>query len=119
MIRDGRPITPPVTSSILESITRASQLDLLEEITDKPVVPAMKWFFRPNASLVLEQRDIDRTELYAAEEAFLCGSSYEVQPILSIDRLDVGTGKMGELTGGCSSAISMSCMANPTSTPPG
>jgi hypothetical protein len=58
MIRDGRPITPPVTSSILESITRASLIDLLEEITGKPV----------------EQRDIDRTELYAAEEAFLCGS---------------------------------------------
>ena len=82
MVRNGRPITPPVTSSILESITRASLIDLLEEITGKPV----------------EQRDIDRTELYAADEAFLCGSSYEVQPILSIDRLDVGTGKMGELT---------------------
>lgn len=82
MIRNGRAVTPNVTSSILESITRASLIDLLEEMTGKAV----------------EQRDIDRTELYDAQEAFLCGSSYEVQPILSVDRLDVGTGKVGDLT---------------------
>lgn len=82
MIRNGRAVTPNVTSSILESITRATLIDLLQEMTGQEV----------------EQRDIDRTELYAAEEAFLCGSSYEVQPILSIDRLDVGTGQMGEVT---------------------
>ena len=82
MIRNGRPVTPNVTSSILESITRATLIDLLQEMTGREV----------------EQRDIDRTELYDAEEAFLCGSSYEVQPILSIDRLDVGTGQVGALT---------------------
>ena len=76
MIRHGRAVTPGVTSSILESITRATLMDLLEEMTGHKV----------------EERDIDRTELYDAEEAFLCGSSYEVQPILSIDRLKVGTG---------------------------
>ncbi len=44
------------------------------------------------------ERDIGRTELYAAEETFFCGSGYEVQPILTIDRQPVGTGKPGELT---------------------
>ncbi len=82
MIRHGRAVTPGVTSSILESITRATLIDLLEEMTGHKV----------------EERDIDRTELYDAEEAFLCGSSYEVQPILSIDRLKVGTGEVGTLT---------------------
>jgi branched-chain amino acid aminotransferase len=82
MIRNGRAVTPNVTSSILESITRATLIDLLEEMTGKPV----------------EQREVDRTELYDAEEAFLCGSSYEVQPLLSIDRHEVGTGKVGALT---------------------
>jgi branched-chain amino acid aminotransferase len=82
MIRNGRAVTPGLTSSILESITRASLMELLEEMTGKPV----------------EEREIDRTELYDAEEAFLCGSSYEVQPILSVDRLAVGTGEMGTLT---------------------
>jgi branched-chain amino acid aminotransferase len=45
-----------------------------------------------------EERDISRTELYAAQETFYCGSGYEIQPILSIDRQPVGTGKPGELT---------------------
>jgi len=44
------------------------------------------------------ERDIDRTELYAAEETFFCGSGYEIQPILSIDRQPVGTGAPGALT---------------------
>lgn len=82
MIRNGRAVTPAVTSSILESITRATLIDLLEEQTGRPV----------------EQRDIDRTELYDAEEAFLCGSGHEIEPILSADRHKVGTGQVGVQT---------------------
>ena len=82
MVRDGRPITPGVTSSILESVTRATVMQLLEEITGHTTV----------------ERDIDRTEVYAADEAFFCGSGQEIQPILSLDRLPIGTGQPGSLT---------------------
>ena len=82
MIRNGRPVTPAVTSSILESITRATLIDLLQELTGQQT----------------EERDIDRTEVYDAEEAFLCGSGHEIEPILSVDRHKVGTGQVGELT---------------------
>ena len=45
-----------------------------------------------------QERDIARTELYAAQEAFFCGSGGEIQPILSIDRLPVGKGEVGPVT---------------------
>jgi branched-chain amino acid aminotransferase len=51
------------------------------------------------------ERDIDRTELYVAEEAFFCGSGYEITPILSIDRFGLGAGgDVGPVTKRISSA---------------
>src|SRR5262249_56941600 len=43
------------------------------------------------------EREIDRTELYVADEAFFCGSGYEVTPIVSIDRFPLGDGRVGPL----------------------
>ena len=42
-------------------------------------------------------RDIDRSELPAAEEAFYCGTAWEVTPVVEIDRLPVGDGKVGPI----------------------
>ncbi len=81
MVRDGVPITPHTSSDILESITRATVLQLLEEMG----TPAV-------------ERDIDRSELVAADEAFFCGTAWEVTPITSIDKLAVGTGAVGPIT---------------------
>src|SRR5437899_3156006 len=78
MVRKGRLVTPPVTADILESITRAT---LIEEIC-------------PNVlGLPVVEREIDRTELYVADEAFFCGSGYEITPIVSIDRFPLGDGE--------------------------
>lgn len=82
MVRDGVPVTPSVTSGILESLTRKALISL----------------FREKFGLTTIEREIDRTELYAAEEAFLCGSGAEIQPVISVDRLPVGTGSPGSLT---------------------
>lgn len=82
MIRRGVVVTPPTTAGILESITRETLLQLIHEELRVPV----------------EVRDIDRTEVYLAEEAFLCGTAYEVTPINSIDRLPLGEGKPGPVT---------------------
>lgn len=82
MVRDGRLITPSLTSSVLESVTRDTVLTLYRELTGE----------------VAEQRDVDRSELYFADEAFICGTGQEILPVTSIDRLPVGDGVPGPLT---------------------
>jgi branched-chain amino acid aminotransferase len=83
MVRKGKLVTPPVTSDILESITRAT---LIEAIA--PDVLGMD----------VVEREIARTELYVAEEAFFCGSGYEITPIVAIDRFPLGDGHVGPIT---------------------
>lgn len=79
IVRDGVAITPPVTAGILESITRTVVKELLEKELGVPVV----------------ERDMDRTELYLADEAFICGTGAEIQAIGSIDRYRIGDGQAG------------------------
>lgn len=81
IVRDGVLITTTVTSSVLESITRATLLELAG-----------------NEKVEVLEREIDRTELYLADEVFLCGSSAEVTPITSVDRMPVGKGDPGPVT---------------------
>jgi branched-chain amino acid aminotransferase len=82
LVRDGKIITPSATSGILESITRETVMQLAREALNIPVV----------------ERDVDRTELYAAEEAFFCGTGIEVVPIVTIDRMKLGDGKPGAIS---------------------
>lgn len=82
MVRKGKVVTPPVTSDILESITRSTLIESL--------CPAL--------GMDVVERDIARTELYVADEAFFCGSGYEITPILSVDRFPLGDGKLGPVT---------------------
>ncbi len=79
IVRDGVAITPPVSAGILESITREVVRQLLEQDMEVPVV----------------ERDVDRTELYVADEAFICGTAVELQAIGSVDKYKVGTGETG------------------------
>lgn len=81
MLRDGVLVTPPGTSSVLESITRDTLLTIACDI-----------------GMATAVRPIDRTELYLASELFLCGSSAEIIPLTSIDRFTVGEGTMGQET---------------------
>lgn len=82
LVRDGVAITPTVTSGILESITRSTVIDLLEQELSVPVL----------------EREVDRTELYLPEEAFFCGTAMEITPVLSVDRYPVGAGEVGDIT---------------------
>lgn len=82
ILRDGTLITPPVTSGILESITRDSLIQLARTELHVDVI----------------EREIDRTELYVADEVFFCGSGAEITPILSIDHYQVGDGNAGRIT---------------------
>lgn len=69
MVKNGKLITPAFTDSVLESITRDSIIKIAKSM-----------------GYEVEERSIDRTELYVADEAFLCGSAMEVTPVLSIDK---------------------------------
>ncbi|MBT6207912.1 MAG: branched-chain-amino-acid transaminase [Francisellaceae bacterium] len=81
LIRNGNLITPSITSGILESITRDSILEIAETL-----------------KLNFETRDVDRTELYIADEIFYCGTGQEIMPILSVDKMLAGDGMPGKIT---------------------
>jgi branched-chain amino acid aminotransferase len=82
LVRDGKLVTPPITSDVLEGITRQVVLQLARERLD----------------LMAVERPIDRTELYVADEVFFCGTGVEVKPIIEIDRRTVGSGEAGPIS---------------------
>ena len=82
MIRGNQLITPRLTDSVLESITRDTVIKLAVE----------------ELGMEFVERTIDRTEVYMADEAFLCGSAMEVTPIYTVDKYAIGTGEQGPKT---------------------
>ena len=81
MVVNGTLVTPMLTDSVLESITRDTIIKLAKA-----------------AGIPVAERTVDRTELYTCDEAFLCGSAMEVTPVLSIDKYVVGNGDAGKIT---------------------
>jgi len=82
LVRDGVAITPPITANILEGITRRTVIQLLQEELGVEVV----------------ERNIDRTELYICDEAFSCGTGYQVAAVTRVDYRNIGNGLMGPVT---------------------
>jgi branched-chain amino acid aminotransferase len=80
VVRDGVAITPPVTDDILEGVTRKAIMELLK-----------------NEGVAVEVRSIDRSELYIADEMFLCGTGVQISPVVEIDHRPVGTGGVGPI----------------------
>lgn len=82
IVRDGVAITPPVTESSLESITQASLLALLSD----------------ELKISVQERVVDRTDLYTADEIFLCGTSMEVGAVSEVDDYGIGGSAPGPIT---------------------
>ena len=82
MVKGGVLITPPVTDNILEGITRGRLMEIARDDLGIPV----------------EERGIDRTELYVADEVFLCGTGAQISPVIEIDRRPIGSGRPGQVT---------------------
>jgi len=82
IVRKGVVCTPPITENILEGITRRTVMMLL----------------RDDLGLEVAERQIDRTEVYLAEEAFFCGTGVQIAAITKVDYRPVGTGKLGPIT---------------------
>ena len=81
LIIDGKLVTTTTTSEILTGVTRNTILTLAKE----------------ELGLEVEERIIDRSELYCAQEAFFSGTGAQIAPITSIDRRNIGDGKVGKL----------------------
>ncbi|WP_328552703.1 MULTISPECIES: branched-chain amino acid transaminase [unclassified Streptomyces] len=81
LVRDGVVSTPSTTSGILESLTRDTSITLLRELGHTVV-----------------EREVDRTELYLADEVFFMGTGWEILPVTTVDGLQVGDGTAGPLT---------------------
>lgn len=81
IVKDGAISTPTVASNILNGITRDTVVNLIHEY-----------------QMPFGERVIARGELYTCDEAFFTGTAAEIAPILSIDRIVVGSGKPGPMT---------------------
>ena len=53
---------------------------------------------RDDLGIPIVERSIDRTELYTADEVFLCGTGAQISPVIEIDRRPIGSGRPGSIT---------------------
>lgn len=80
MIRDGVAITPPVSDDLLEGVTRKALMELMA-----------------NEGIPVLERSIDRSELYVADEIFVCGTGVQISPVIEVDHRPVGSGEVGPI----------------------
>ncbi len=81
LVNNGKLITPPLGASILPGITRDSVIQIAREL-----------------GIEVIETSIQRSALYLADELFFTGTAAEISPIRSVDRIEIGTGKRGEIT---------------------
>jgi branched-chain amino acid aminotransferase len=81
LVRDDRLVTPRITDAILEGVTRHTVIGIGAEL-----------------GVPVEEREVDATELYVAQELFFAGTNMEVQPITEIDGYRLGGGRIGPIT---------------------
>ncbi len=80
VVRDGVALTPPVSDDLLEGVTRKAIMELLD-----------------NEGITVLERSIDRSELYVADEMFLCGTGVQVSSVVEVDHRPVGSGQIGPI----------------------
>lgn len=81
VVSEGKLLTPSTTDDILIGITRNAVAELARDL-----------------GVSLESRSIDRTELFSADEVFLCGTGVQIAPVTEIDFRTIGSGAMGPVT---------------------
>jgi branched-chain amino acid aminotransferase len=82
LISEGKLITPPPSDNILVGITRDTVMKLAKNELGIDTI----------------ERQVDRSELYVAEECFFTGTAANIAPILEIDHRPIGTGEIGKTT---------------------
>jgi branched-chain amino acid aminotransferase len=82
IVRDGVLYTPPVSASILPGITRDSVMTLAQDM-----------------GIPVREQDLPRELLYVADEVFFAGTAVEITPVRSVDKIPIGAGARGPVTG--------------------
>ena len=82
LVEGGTLVTPAPSENILLGITRATVMQLAREELGIPTV----------------ERQVDRSELFTADECFLTGTAAEITPVVEVDRRPVGSGHVGPVT---------------------
>jgi len=81
MVKDNCLFTPPQSASILAGITRDSVIKLARAM-----------------GFAIHEQALSREALYLADELFFTGTAAEITPIRSVDDIDIGNGRRGEIT---------------------
>ena len=82
LVIDGELVTPAPTENILLGITRDTVIELA----------------RRELGCITRERQIDRTEIYVADEIFMCGTGAQIAPVISVDHRPVGNGRIGPIS---------------------
>ena len=82
LVADGKLVTPPPSDNILLGITRSTAIQLAQAELGRETV----------------ERQIDRSELYTADECFMTGTAAEITPVVEVDRRPIGSGQIGKVT---------------------
>ena len=82
VVSDGTLYTPPIDGTLLPGITRSTVLALAADL-----------------GISVHVQPMAREVLYTCDEIFLSGTASEITPVRSVDKLLVGAGKPGPVTG--------------------
>ncbi|HYH93589.1 MAG TPA: branched-chain amino acid transaminase [Candidatus Saccharimonadales bacterium] len=80
VVRDGVAITPPVSDDLLEGVTRRALMELMAD-----------------EGIATLERSLNRSELYVADEIFVCGTGVQISPVIEVDHRPVGSGAVGPI----------------------
>jgi len=81
IVREGQLITPPLSSSALNGITRDAIIKIARDL-----------------DIEISETEIARSELTISDEIFLTGTAAEITPVISMDGKKIGNGKPGDIT---------------------
>ena len=81
LVVNGELVTPAPSENILLGITRDTVIELA----------------RRELGMITRERQIDRTELYGADEIFLCGTGAQIAPVIEVDHRPIGSGTVGPI----------------------
>ncbi|HEU5374456.1 MAG TPA: branched-chain amino acid transaminase [Ktedonobacteraceae bacterium] len=82
LVVNGELVTPAPSENILLGITRETIIELA----------------RRELGMITRERQVDRTELYSADEIFMCGTGAQIAPVVEVDHRPIGTGKIGSIS---------------------
>ena len=80
VVKDGVIVTPPLSRFLLPGVTREQVITLVKQ-----------------NCMRCEERDLDKSELYDADEIWISSTTYTIRPIGKVDDQPIGNGQAGSV----------------------